>query len=219
MTRPRLRLFAAALALPLGLATATLVPSAAAAPQEEPAAVPTVATGDVMDTLGADPQFSMLVELLESSGLDTTLREAGPFTLFAPSNEAIEKGDPERRAIILNDPEHLKKMLLGHVVAGQFSASELEENSTVENLAGRALKVKDREGRLFVGNRRVLVADVPATNGVIHVMKEAFMPRAKKSANDGEAKKKGKGKGKKKGEGKDKSEPEPAAPTEIEEPA
>ena len=217
MTRLRLRLFAAALALPLGLATVTLIPSAAAAPQEDPPAVPTVATGDVMDTLAADPQFSMLVELLKSSGLDTTLREAGPFTLFAPSNDALEKGDPDRRAAIVADPERLKKMLLGHVVAGQFSASELEESSTVENLAGRALKVKDREGRLFVGNRRVLVADVPATNGVIHVMKEAFLPRAIKNAHEGEAKKKGKGKGKKKGEGK--GEPEPAAPPEIEEPA
>ena len=132
MPRFQPRLLAAALALPLGLGAVLLTPSAAA--DDHPAAA-TVATGNVMDVLTADPQFSTLVGLLESSGLAQTLREEGPLHAFAPTNEAFEKGDPEKRTRILADPERLKEALLAHVVDGRMTASELEAAGEVENLA------------------------------------------------------------------------------------
>jgi len=201
MPHPRLSLLTAALALPLGIGAFVLTPPAAADHHQGETAV---ATGSVMDVLAADDRFSTLVGLLESSGLDNTLSEHGPFTLFAPTNEAFEKGDPEKRDAILNAKKRLEKALLGHVVEGRMTASDLEAAGKVESLAEKPLKVKAKKDGLYVGNRKVLTADVDAENGLIHVMDEAFLPRLKTDdADTGNEKKKGKGegKGKKKGDG------------------
>lgn len=128
---------------------------------------------DIFETLQADESFGMLVEALKNSGLVETLQGAGPFTVFAPNNEAFTKLNLEA---ILTDNGKLKDTLLYHLVEGKLSEEELRGIDCSPTKNGKTLAVRVKHGELVVDNGKVTATDIACSNGVIHVIDSVFMP-------------------------------------------
>lgn len=126
-----------------------------------------------------------LVAAVKAAGLVETLSGAGPFTVFAPTNEAFEKL-PAGTVDTLVKPENkaaLTKILTYHVVAGKLSAADLTDGKKLKTVQGEELTVKNAGGKVTLtdakgGSANVTIADVIQSNGVIHVIDTVVMPKA-----------------------------------------
>merc|ERR1712228_916284 len=133
------------------------------------------ASGTIVDIASGDERFSTLVSLVVKAGLADTLASEGPFTVFAPTNEAFSKIPEDVVASLLEDTEALKAVLLRHVVPGTLFSKGISYNklktaggdtiSTQTYHHGQVVKVASKAGR-----GKVIQADVIATNGVIHAI-------------------------------------------------
>ena len=135
---------------------------------------------DIIDTAVAAGQFTTLAKALEAAGLIDALKGQGPFTVFAPTDEAFAKL-PAGTIESLMQPENkekLKSILLYHVVAGNFPASEVVKlnNQSVKTLEGSFLKVLTKGG-VRVNDANVTKTDIQASNGVIHVIDAVLLPK------------------------------------------
>jgi len=142
-------------------------------------------TGDIVDTAVAAGSFNTLAKALEAAGLVDALKGEGPFTVFAPTDEAFAKL-PAGTIETLLRPENkdkLKAILLYHVVPGKVVAADVVKLNGKEpkTLQGGKVKISTKHG-VMVDNAMVIKTDVLATNGVIHVIDTVLMP--KMSAND-----------------------------------
>ena len=125
----------------------------------------------ILEIASGNAQLSTLVSAVTSAGLVEALSGKGPFTVFAPTNDAFSK-----LAAIPNG-ETLKKVLLYHVAAGEFSASDLKKKKTLETLAGESVKVRFVKGELILNDSvRVIIKDVKASNGIVHVIDTVLIP-------------------------------------------
>ena len=136
-------------------------------------------TGELTITsiLEAMPRYSLLVTALKKAGLDTTLKATGPFTLFAPRNAAF-LALPKSTLDYLLDPANvavLREVLLHHVITGSLMANELD-TASYSALDGTVLDVVVRTSGITVDNARVTMADVAATNGVVHAISSVLVP-------------------------------------------
>jgi uncharacterized surface protein with fasciclin (FAS1) repeats len=129
----------------------------------------------VADTIAANPKLSTLSALVAKSGLTDTLKSAGPFTVFAPSNEAFAKVPAKTMDELGKDPARLKSVLTYHVVPGKVMAADVRNgNSKTVNGANIALS---RAGEFVtVEDAMVQTADISATNGVVHVVDSVLIP-------------------------------------------
>lgn len=126
----------------------------------------------------SNPNFSTLVKALTAADLVDTLKGDGPFTVFAPTNEAFAKIKPATLTALLNNKEALKKVLLYHVVPGKVMAADvvkLKNGTKVKTVQGSEFMVKVKPS-VMVNNAKVIKTDVEATNGVIHVIDTVIMP-------------------------------------------
>ncbi len=142
-------------------------------------------TGDIVDTAVAAGSFKTLAKALEAAGLVDALKGEGPFTVFAPTDDAFAKL-PAGTIETLLRPENkdkLKAILLYHVVPGKVVAADVVKLNGKEpkTLQGGKVKISTKHG-VMVDNAMVIKTDVLATNGVIHVIDTVLMP--KMSAND-----------------------------------
>lgn len=131
----------------------------------------------VADTIAANPQLSTLNGLVAQTGLTDTLKGTGPFTVFAPSNEAFAKVPAKTINDLANDPAKLKAVLTYHLVPGKLMAADVKNgNSKTVNGANVALS---KAGE-FVTIEEALVetADISATNGVVHIVDSVLIPPA-----------------------------------------
>lgn len=140
------------------------------------------AEGDIIDvaTKSADPKFTILAAALEKADLVTTLQGDGPFTVFAPTDEAFEallkKLDITADELLAR--KDLKDILLYHVISGKkVMAADLTEGMMPMTAQGTTLKISLKDGA-SVNGVKVIAADVGATNGVIHVIGEVLLPTA-----------------------------------------
>jgi uncharacterized surface protein with fasciclin (FAS1) repeats len=127
--------------------------------------------------LEAMPRYSLLVTALKQAGLDATLKSTGPFTLFAPRNAAF-LALPKASLDYLLNPANvsvLREVLLHHVVAGSVMAKDLD-TASYPALDGTLLDVMVRTSGITVDNARVTMADVDATNGVVHAISTVLIP-------------------------------------------
>jgi uncharacterized surface protein with fasciclin (FAS1) repeats len=147
------------------LIAATLAAGCATTPP--PAAVP--------DTAARTPGLSTLNKLLSDAGLAETLRGAGPFTLFAPSDEAFKALPAKTLQDLAANPDQLKAVLTYHVVPGRLTAAEVK-NGNVKTVQGANLALSKAGTFVTVEEAVVTQADVGATNGVIHVIDKVLMP-------------------------------------------
>ena len=138
----------------------------------------------IVQIASGNPAFSTLVSLVQKAGLVEAISAPGPFTVFAPTNEAfakLAKAAPATYAAVLADPALLAKVLTYHVVAGNIKSAQAiavaRQNGTVKPLEGEAISLSLKDGKLTLnGSASVVTADILATNGVIHVIDTVIVP-------------------------------------------
>jgi uncharacterized surface protein with fasciclin (FAS1) repeats len=139
-----------------------------------------VESNDLVDTAVAAGQFKTLAAALEAAGLIDALKDTGPFTVFAPTDEAFAKLPAGTVETLLKpeNKEKLKAVLLYHVVPGNVTADQVTKlnGRSVKTLEGSSIKVKTSHG-VRVDNAKVIQTDIKASNGVIHVIDTVLMPK------------------------------------------
>ena len=136
-------------------------------------------TKDIVDTAVAAGQFKTLAAALKAAGLVDTLKGAGPFTVFAPTDEAFAKL-PAGTLDELLKPENKSKLasiLTYHVVPAKAMASDVTAMDSAKTVNGKDLKLEVRDGKVRVGDSATVTqADITASNGVIHVIDSVLLP-------------------------------------------
>jgi uncharacterized surface protein with fasciclin (FAS1) repeats len=130
---------------------------------------------DIVDTAVAAGSFNTLVSALEAAGLVDTLKGEGPFTVFAPTDEAFAKIPEDQIQALLANKTQLTEVLTYHVVAGSVMSSDLENGMMVETLQGGDLSINTTDG-VMVNDAKVVQADIVCSNGVIHAIDTVLMP-------------------------------------------
>ena len=165
---------------PALFAAALLAVAALALPAAEARVSPRLADKDIVDTAIAAGSFTTLAKALEAAGLVDALKGEGPFTVFAPTDEAFAKLPAGTIDTLLmpENREKLKAVLLYHVVPGKFVAADVVKlnGKEAKTLQGGKVKVKANKG-VMVDGANVVKTDVMATNGVIHVIDSVLMPK------------------------------------------
>ena len=135
-------------------------------------------TGDIVDTAAAAGSFKTLAKALAAADLVPTLKGAGPFTVFAPTDEAFAKL-PAGTLEDLLKPENkarLQRILTYHVVPGKVLAADVVRMKTAKAVSGDALTIGTRQKGVTINNAQVVKADIAASNGVIHVVDTVLLP-------------------------------------------
>jgi uncharacterized surface protein with fasciclin (FAS1) repeats len=135
---------------------------------------------DIVDTAVGAGQFTTLVAAVQAAGLEGTLRGAGPFTVFAPTDAAFA-ALPAGTVEDLLKPENkakLTKILTYHVVPAEVMSAAITSEMSPATVEGAALKVAPKDGKVMINDATVIQADVDASNGVIHVIDKVLMPPA-----------------------------------------
>ncbi len=143
-----------------------------------PAAIGRSGGDDIVETARNAGQFETLLAALDAADLDGALKGKGPFTVFAPSDEAFAKV-PKRTLESLLKPENrdqLTAILTYHVVAGELDAAAVTRTDKAETLNGQAVDFSVNDGTVRVDKARVVSADIRTRNGVIHVIDRVLMP-------------------------------------------
>ena len=133
---------------------------------------------DIVDTAVAAGEFITLATALKEAGLIKTLKGKGPFTVFAPTDKAFEKL-PKGTVEELLKPENRKKLtsiLTYHVVPGRVMAADVVKLSKAKTAQGSEVRIRVKDGRVYVDNALVTATDIKARNGVIHVIDSVLLP-------------------------------------------
>lgn len=131
---------------------------------------------DIVDTAVAAGSFKTLVQAVQAAGLVETLKGAGPFTVFAPTDEAFARLPKGSLEALLADKAKLSAVLTYHVVPGNVTAADVVKLSTAQTVQGGTLRV-DASNGVKVDGATVVKADIACSNGVIHVIDTVLMPR------------------------------------------
>ena len=160
----------------LGIATAVALavgPSAFAGSHEDARA----ADGDIVAVASGAGSFGTLVAAIQAAGLVETLQGDGPFTVFAPTDEAFAKIPKADLDALLADKEKLVAVLTYHVVPGKVMAAAVVELDSARTVQGQSIEI-GTAGGVTVDGAKVVKTDIPATNGVIHVIDTVIVPKA-----------------------------------------
>ena len=132
---------------------------------------------DIVDTAVAG-NFKTLVAAVKAAGLVDTLKGPGPFTVFAPTDEAFAKLPAGTLENLLKpeNKEKLQKILTYHVVAGEVMAKDVLKLHSAKTVEGGSLTIKASDGGVMVNNSHVIKTDVAASNGVVHVIDTVLLP-------------------------------------------
>ncbi len=124
--------------------------------------------------------FTKLATALTEAGLVETLKGEGPFTVFAPTDEAFAKLPKGTLEGLLKDKEALKKVLLYHVVSGNVQSKDVVKLDKAKTVGGQEVMIKVKDGKVYVNKSQVTTADVQASNGVIHIIDAVLIPKEEK---------------------------------------
>ncbi|MCH7344110.1 fasciclin domain-containing protein [Pelomonas sp. CA6] len=138
----------------------------------------TPAPAPLADTLQRQPQLSTFNRLVDQAGLKEELRANGPLTVFAPSDEAFKAVPAKTLDALAANPAQLKEVIKFHVVAARLSSAEVKTASQ-KTLQGGSLGLARAGDFVTVEEAMVQQADIPATNGVVHVIDRVLMPPKK----------------------------------------
>merc|ERR1711907_247294 len=145
---------------------------------------PFAPTQNIVQVAAATPDLSTLVDALGAGALIDTLKSTGPFTVFAPSNEAFAKL-PKATLDSLLKPENKAKLvdiLTYHVAAGSVHAADLKNGEKIKTVEGKQVEARifgsGKKAYVFINNARVTTADVDASNGVVHIIDSVLIPPA-----------------------------------------
>ena len=154
-------------------------------------AIPTVAhrpvaASDIVDTAVSAGSFKTLVAAVKAAGLVETLKGKGPFTVFAPTDEAFAKL-PEGTVANLLKPENkdqLIAVLTYHVVPGKVMAADVVKLKSAKTVQGQEVTIKVEKGKVMLDGAQVLKTDIACSNGVIHVIDSVILPKATEPSAD-----------------------------------
>jgi transforming growth factor-beta-induced protein len=131
---------------------------------------------NLVQTAVAAGKFKTLASLLKKAGLAGALEGKGPFTVFAPTDEAFAKVPKATLAALAKNKAKLRAVLLYHVVKGKVTAAQAMKLRSAKTLNGKSLAIRVVGGKVIVGGATVIKADVNASNGVIHVINRVLLP-------------------------------------------
>ncbi len=131
---------------------------------------------DIVDTAMSAGTFSTLVTAITVAGLDTALKSPGPFTVFAPSDNAFSKLPSGTVESLLEDIPTLRKVLEYHVVSGKVMAADVVKLKTATTTTGEDVKITTSGNTVKVNDAQVVTPDVEADNGVIHIIDTVLLP-------------------------------------------
>ena len=143
---------------------------------EKPAAA---AKSDIVDTAVAAGSFKTLVAAVKAADLVATLKSEGPFTVFAPTDDAFAKL-PEGTVEGLLKPEAKAKLaavLTYHVVAGKMMSGDVVKAKELKTVQGQSLKVEVKDGKVYIDGAKITTVDIETSNGVIHVIDSVVLPK------------------------------------------
>jgi uncharacterized surface protein with fasciclin (FAS1) repeats len=134
---------------------------------------------DIVDTAVAAGSFKTLAAALQAAGLIETLKGSGPFTVFAPTDEAFAKlpAGTVENLLKPENKEKLRAILLYHVVPGDVTAKDVVKLTSAKTANGQSLSIKVVDGKVHVNNATVIKADIETSNGVIHVIDTVLLPQ------------------------------------------
>lgn len=163
-----------------GLAAALFAVFALGAVSQEAAAQHPSRGPNIPQVAKTAGQFTTLLAAVDAAGLTETLIGRGPFTLFAPTDEAFKRlpGNTVSDLLKPENREKLVTLLTYHVLPGRVTAAQARTVSSAETVANQKVQLRDVDGELRVNNAVVRIADVPASNGIIHVIDRVLMPQA-----------------------------------------
>jgi len=128
--------------------------------------------------------FKTLVAAIDAAGLAETLTKEGPFTVFAPTDEAFAALPEGALDGLLKDKDALTKVLLYHVTAGKVMAKDVVKIKTAEMLNGVEADIEVKKDTVMIAGVKIIKTDIVATNGIIHVIDAVMLPTGEESASD-----------------------------------
>ncbi|PSB19143.1 fasciclin domain-containing protein [Phormidesmis priestleyi ULC007] len=131
---------------------------------------------DIVDTAMSAGTFTTLVAAITAAGLDTALKSPGPFTVFAPSDDAFSKLPSGTVESLLEDLPTLRKILEYHVVSGKVLAADVVKLTKATTTEGEDVEINASSGSVKINGATVTIPDVEAENGVIHVIDTVLLP-------------------------------------------
>jgi len=132
--------------------------------------------GDIVEVARAAGSFSTLLAAVEAAGLTSTLQGEGPFTVFAPTDEAFAKLPAGTVEALLQDIPTLTAILTYHVVPGRVAASDVVSLTDAATVNGARVSISVSGGAVYVDGARVTQTDIEARNGIIHVIDSVILP-------------------------------------------
>ncbi len=131
----------------------------------------------IVDVAVADGRFNTLVAAVKAAKLDGALSGTGPFTVFAPTDDAFKKLPAGTVETLLKDPEgKLKQILLYHVVSGRHMAADVVKMTSLKTLQGGNLTVNATKDGVYVNKAKVIIPDIKPDNGVCHAIDSVLLP-------------------------------------------
>jgi uncharacterized surface protein with fasciclin (FAS1) repeats len=134
-------------------------------------------SADIVATAQSAGDFNTLLAAAEAAGLVETLQSDGPYTVFAPTDEAFAKLPEGTVENLLANPDQLREILLYHVVPGKVMASDVAGLSSAKTAQGSEIDITLADGSVMINNATVTATDIETSNGVIHVIDTVILPR------------------------------------------
>jgi transforming growth factor-beta-induced protein len=133
---------------------------------------------DIVDTAVADGRFKTLVAAVQGAGLVDTLKGKGPFTVFAPTDDAFAKLPAGTLETLLKpeNKDQLAGILTYHVVAGRVMATDVVKLTTADTVNGKPVTIKVEGGKVYINDAQLIITDILTSNGVIHVIDSVILP-------------------------------------------
>jgi uncharacterized surface protein with fasciclin (FAS1) repeats len=132
---------------------------------------------NIVETAVAAGTFNTLAAALQAAGLVDVLQSEGPFTVFAPTDEAFAKLPEGTVAALLKDKEKLTQILLYHVVAGKVMVKDIVKLNAAKTVQGQSIKIMVKDGKVMADGAQVVATDIVTSNGVIHVLDSVILPK------------------------------------------
>lgn len=137
---------------------------------------------DVVKIAAGSPDHTTLVAAIKQAELVNSLSNAGPFTVFAPTNAAFDKVPKETLDNLMKDENkvQLQDILQYHVYVGSLKTEMMEDGQTLNQVNGANITISKKDGKVIINNSATVIASIPASNGIIHVIDGVLLPPANK---------------------------------------
>tara|TARA_B100000212_G_C27217800_1_gene465889 strand:+ start:149 stop:616 length:468 start_codon:yes stop_codon:yes gene_type:complete len=131
---------------------------------------------DIVEIAVDTPELSTLVTAVQVANLVDTLQSPGPFTVFAPTNTAFANLPDGVLDDLLANPSALRDVLLYHVASGKKNSRTLSRLTRLETVLGEDVTIEERKDGLYINDSKVIISDIKASNGIIHVINAVLIP-------------------------------------------